>query len=178
MRTVKTALAVLIVMLLYVGASYLDVANNFDAFLAVTAAIICMQDSVKNSITIGLGRLEGVVVGALLGLGIMSVDLAFHNVALHLVLVVLGTIILIAVCNLLDINKAIIMGCVVFFLIVLQTTGAMSPLESSIRRFLDTAVGMVIAITINHLIHNPDKQGAGGDDDADDDDRDDDNANI
>jgi uncharacterized membrane protein YgaE (UPF0421/DUF939 family) len=159
MRTIKTALAVLVVMLIYVLFSHFELANNFDAFLAVTAAIICMQDSVINSIKTGLGRLEGVVIGALLGLGIMSIDLAFHSVALHLALVVIGTIVLIAVCNLLDINKAIIMGCVVFFVIVLQITGNISPLESSIRRFLDTAVGMVIAISINHLIINPDKQG-------------------
>jgi uncharacterized membrane protein YgaE (UPF0421/DUF939 family) len=169
MRTVKTALAVLVCMLVYVGTSYLGVANNFDAFLAVTAAIICMQDSVKNSIRTGISRLEGVVVGALLGLGVLSIDLAFHHVVLHLVLVVIGTIVLIAVCNLLDINKSIVMGCVVFFIIALQATGAMSPLESSVRRFLDTAIGMAIAITINHLIHNPDKQDDDGDEEKGDD---------
>ncbi|MDR2296037.1 MAG: aromatic acid exporter family protein, partial [Clostridiales Family XIII bacterium] len=67
MRTVKTALSVLICMLLYRLAAPFGYTTNFDAFLACTAAVICMQDSVEKSLKSGRNRLAGTGVGALLG---------------------------------------------------------------------------------------------------------------
>jgi uncharacterized membrane protein YgaE (UPF0421/DUF939 family) len=166
MRTVKTALAILICLLVFVGAKRMEVADDFDAFLALTAAVICMQDSVKGSIQIGLNRLHGIVIGTLLGLGVLYIDFVTRNMVIHIVLVTVGAIIIIILCNLLDTNRAIVMGCVVYFMIALHTVHDISPLELSIRRFLDTVVGVAVAIGINHLIHNPDR----ADDDDDDED--------
>jgi uncharacterized membrane protein YgaE (UPF0421/DUF939 family) len=157
MRTIKTALSIFICLIFFAIGDHLDIADDFDAFLALTAAVICMQDSVKGSIQIGLNRLRGIVLGTLLGMGVLYIDLAVDNLAAHVVLVALGTIVIIVVCNLLDINNAIIMGCVVFFMIALQTMHGMSPWVLGVRRFIDTMVGVVIAIVINHLIRNPDK---------------------
>jgi uncharacterized membrane protein YgaE (UPF0421/DUF939 family) len=166
MRTVKTALAIAVCMIVFAVAKHLKIADNFDAFLALTAAVICMQDSVKGSIQIGLNRLHGIVLGTLLGMGVLYIDLITQNIILHVVLVTAGTVVIIVLCNLLDTNKAIVMGCVVFFMIALQTIHDMSPLVLGIHRFLDTMAGVVIAIGINHLVRNPDKP----DDDDDDDD--------
>ncbi|MDR1292256.1 MAG: FUSC family protein [Clostridiales Family XIII bacterium] len=166
MRTVKTALAIAVCMVVFAVANRLKVADNFDAFLALTAAAICMQDSVKGSIKIGLNRLHGIVLGTLLGMGVLYIELITQNIVLHIALVTAGTIIIIVVCNLLDTNSAIIMGCVVFFMIALHTIHDVSPLALGIQRFLDTVAGVVIAIGINRLVRNPDK--------SDDDDRDDD----
>ncbi|MDR2157131.1 MAG: aromatic acid exporter family protein [Clostridiales Family XIII bacterium] len=156
MRTVKSALSVLICVVAYRLAAHLHITTNFDAFLACTAAIICMQDSVKNSLSIGAGRLQGTAIGALLGMGVLYVDLAVHNEIAHIAFVVFGTVLLILICNLLNINNAIVMGCVVFFVITLQTTDA-DPFLSSVRRLVDTAIGIGVSIAINHLIHNPDR---------------------
>jgi uncharacterized membrane protein YgaE (UPF0421/DUF939 family) len=157
MRTVKSALAVLVCVLIYYFAARLSIATNFDIFLACTAAIICMQDSVKNSLSIGISRLQGTAIGALLGMGVLYVDLAVHNEIAHIALIVFGTVLLIAICNLLNINSAIVMGCVVFFVITLQATNA-DPFWSSIQRLADTAIGIAISVAINHLIHNPDRK--------------------
>ncbi|MDR1953763.1 MAG: aromatic acid exporter family protein [Clostridiales Family XIII bacterium] len=157
MRTVKSALAVLACLLVYYFADRLLTTTNFDIFLACTAAIICMQDSVKSSLTTGISRLQGTAVGALLGMGVLYVDLAIHNAAAHIAFIALGTVLLIAICNLLNINKAIVMGCVVFFVITLRATTA-DPFWSSIQRLIDTAIGIAISVAINHLIHNPDKR--------------------
>ncbi|MDR2162767.1 MAG: FUSC family protein [Clostridiales Family XIII bacterium] len=157
MRTVKTALAILICLLVFAVAKHMGIAGDFDAFLALTAAVISMQDSVKGSIQIGLNRLHGIVLGTALGMVVLYVDLVARNAIVHVLLVTVGTIIIIVVCNLLGTNQAIIMGCVVFFMIALQTTQGMSPWALGVHRFLDTMAGVVIAIAINHLIHNPDK---------------------
>jgi uncharacterized membrane protein YgaE (UPF0421/DUF939 family) len=157
MRTVKTALAILVCLLIFAGAKYLGVAGDFDAFLALTAAVICMQDSVKASIRIGLNRLHGIVLGTLLGMGVLYVDLAAHQMIVHVFLVAVGAVVIIAVCNLLGMNQAIVMGCVVFFMITLQTTQGISPWMLGVHRFLDTMAGVVVAIAVNHLIHNPDR---------------------
>jgi uncharacterized membrane protein YgaE (UPF0421/DUF939 family) len=164
MRTVKTALAIFICLVIFAFAKRFQIAYDFDAFLALTAAVICMQDSVKGSIQMGLNRLRGIVLGTLLGMGVLYIDLALNIVAVHIALVAAGAIVIIAACNLLGINKAIVMGCVVFFMITLQTMSGMSPWMLGVRRFLDTMVGVAVAIGVNHLIHNPDKS----DDDNDD----------
>jgi uncharacterized membrane protein YgaE (UPF0421/DUF939 family) len=165
MRTVKTALSILVCLLVFALAKYLGIADDFDAFLALTAAVISMQDSVKGSIQIGFNRLHGIVLGTLLGVGVLYIDLAVSNLIVHVALLTVGTILIIAVCNLLDTNKAIVMGCVVFFMIALQATQGVDPWVLGVHRFLDTMVGVVIAIAINHLIRNPDK----ADDDEGDD---------
>jgi uncharacterized membrane protein YgaE (UPF0421/DUF939 family) len=157
MRTVKTALSILICLLIFAAAKRAGIADDFDAFLALTAAVISMQDSVKGSIQIGLNRLHGIVLGTLLGMGVLYVDLVAQSFIVHAALVTAGTIIIIIVCNLFDTNKAIVMGCVVFYMVALQTTQGMSPWVLGVHRFLDTMVGVVVAIAINHLIHNPDK---------------------
>jgi uncharacterized membrane protein YgaE (UPF0421/DUF939 family) len=165
MRTIKSALAVLVCILVYYFAARLRITTNFDAFLACTAAIICMQDSVKNSLSIGISRLQGTVVGAALGMGVLYVDLAIRNAAAHIAFIVLGTVLLIIICNFLKISKAIVMGCVVFFVITLQATSA-DPFLSSVQRFADTAIGIAISVAINHLIHNPDKNADQEDEDS------------
>jgi uncharacterized membrane protein YgaE (UPF0421/DUF939 family) len=126
---------------------------------------------VKASIQIGLNRLHGIVLGTVLGVGVLYIDLVVQNLAVHIALLTVGTIVIIAVCNLLDTNKAIVMGCVVFFMIALQTTQGVSPWALGIHRFVDTMVGVVIAITINHLIHKPDKAEDEEDGDGEDDGR-------
>jgi uncharacterized membrane protein YgaE (UPF0421/DUF939 family) len=169
MRTVKTALAILICLLVYALAKHLQIADDVDAFLALTAAVISMQDSVSASIQIGLNRLHGIVLGTVLGVGVLYIDLVVQNLAVHVALLTVGTIVIIAVCNLLDTNKAIVMGCVIFYMIALQAAPGVSPWALGIHRFVDTMVGVVIAITINHLIHNPDKveDDEDGDDEGD-----------
>jgi uncharacterized membrane protein YgaE (UPF0421/DUF939 family) len=166
MRTVKTALAIAVCMIVFAVAKYLEIADNFDAFLALTAAVICMQDSVKGSIETGLNRLYGIVLGTLLGMGVLYVDLITGNIILHVILVTAGTVVIIALCNLLDTNMAIVMGCVVFFMIALQTIHDMSPVVLGMHRFLDTMAGVAIAIGINHLIRNPDKPDGDDDDEG------------
>jgi uncharacterized membrane protein YgaE (UPF0421/DUF939 family) len=157
MRTTKTALSVLVCLILYNLTSGMGLASRFDAFLAVTASIICMQETVEKSVSSGLHRVYGTVAGALLGMIFLYIDMLFKNEYLISLMIALGIIVLIALFNALNISNSIVIGCVVFLIIVLEQTSE-PPVFSSARRLIDTVVGIVIAIVINHFIHNPDAQ--------------------
>jgi uncharacterized membrane protein YgaE (UPF0421/DUF939 family) len=154
MRTVKTALSVLICMTLYHFAAPLGYTTDFDAFLACTAAVICMQDSLEKSFKSGRNRLAGTGVGALLGMIFLYIEMLFSNEYLILAMIAFGVVVLITVCNLLRLSESVVIACVVFLIIALGQT-VNGPFVSSVQRLLDTAVGVFIAIAINHLVKKP-----------------------
>ncbi|MDR2771137.1 MAG: aromatic acid exporter family protein [Clostridiales Family XIII bacterium] len=156
MRTVKTALSVLICMVLYHLAAPLGYTTNFDTFLACTAAVICMQDSVEKSLKSGRNRLAGTGIGALLGMIFLYIDMLFSNDYLILAIIALGVIALITTCNLLRLSESVVIACVVFLIIALEQT-VNGPFISSVQRLLDTSVGVGIAIGINHFVKKPKK---------------------
>ena len=156
MRTVKTALFVLICMVLYHLAEAFVHTTNFDAFLACTAAVICMQDSVEKSLKSGRNRMAGTGIGALIGMIFLYIDMHFDNDYLVIAMIALGVVVLIATCNLLQLNESIVIACVVFLIIALEQT-ANGPFLSSVQRLLDTAVGVAVAVAINHFVKKPSK---------------------
>ncbi|MDR2132166.1 MAG: aromatic acid exporter family protein [Clostridiales Family XIII bacterium] len=156
MRTLKTALSVLICMAAYHLAAPLGHTTDFDAFLACTAAVICMQDSLEKSFKSGRNRMAGTGIGALLGMIFLYIDMFFSNEYLVLAMTALGVVVLITVCNLLRLSEAIVIACVVFLIIALGQT-VTGPFVSSVQRLLDTAVGVGIAIAVNHLVKKPNK---------------------
>ncbi|MDR2354822.1 MAG: aromatic acid exporter family protein [Clostridiales Family XIII bacterium] len=154
MRTVKTALSVLICLTLYRFADSLGHTTNFDAFLACVATVICMQDSVEKSLKSGRNRLAGTGIGALLGMIFLYIDMLLNNAYLIIAVIAFGVIVLITVCNLLRLSESVVIGCVVFLIIALEQT-VDGPFISSVRRLLDTAVGVVVAIAVNRFVKNP-----------------------
>jgi uncharacterized membrane protein YgaE (UPF0421/DUF939 family) len=156
MRTVKTALSVLLCMVAYHLVEPFGFTTKFDAFLACTATVICMQDSLEKSFKSGRNRMAGTGIGALLGMIFLYIDMFFNNDYLIIAMIALGVIVLITTCNLLRLSDSIVIGCVVFLIIALEQTVS-TPFISSVQRLLDTAVGVTVAITVNHLIKRPDK---------------------
>jgi uncharacterized membrane protein YgaE (UPF0421/DUF939 family) len=155
MRTLKTALSVLLCIILYNFTSRTGLTGHFDAFLACVSAIICVQDSMEKSLDSGLSRVYGTGLGAALGIAFLYIDMAFKNEYLIIAITALGIIVIITVCNALNISDSIVIACVVFLLIVMVQS-AESPIVSSMRRFIDTVAGIGIGIVVNHFIHNPD----------------------
>ncbi|MDR1246237.1 MAG: aromatic acid exporter family protein [Clostridiales Family XIII bacterium] len=160
MRTIKTALSVLICMTAYHLIEPFGYTTKFDAFLACTAAIICMQDSMEKSFKNGRNRMAGTGIGALLGMIFLYIDMFFDmffdNDYPVITMIAFGVVVLITTCNLLRLSDSIVIGCVVFLVIALEQT-ANNPFVSSVQRLLDTAVGVGVAIAINHFIKKPDK---------------------
>ena len=153
MRTVKTTLAVCVCLLLY------QVWGREGSFLAATSAIICMQDSMEKSVTSGVSRFLGTVIGAICAMLILYLErfLAGFNLAnyyLMLLVMALGIMFIITLCNFSKQKDAIVISCVVYLVIVLGD-GALAPFLYSANRLLDTVVGIIIAIIINRFICRP-----------------------
>ena len=142
MRTIKTALSVSICILI----SRVFPINN--ALYACIAAIITMGSSVSNSYKSGLNRIKGTIVGALVGL-VMSL-IAPGNI----LLVGIGIVIIITICNYFKWDKSIATSCTVFCVIFISLNGR-SPLEYSIYRTLDTIIGIVVSLVVNYTIAPP-----------------------
>ncbi|WP_304969360.1 FUSC family protein [Romboutsia ilealis] len=61
MRNIKTGIGVMICVLV----GYLNIIDN--TLFAAVACIVCMQTTVKGSLTVGLNRLKGTFIGGLIG---------------------------------------------------------------------------------------------------------------
>jgi len=157
MRNFKTGLSVFVILVLY------HFLGRTDNFLAVTSAIICMRDTMGKSISLAVDRILGTAIGAALGIGLYYLNTVVAvKVDLTVILAALGVMLLITLCNFLGQNDAIVIGCVVFLVIILQRNQD-NPLYYSVNRLVDTLVGIVVALVINRFIKNPDTRGPHGD---------------
>ncbi len=142
MRNVKTALSVLICILLF------QLFNIGSPFYAAVAAIISMQSSVADSFKTGKYRMLGTFLGALVGLIFALIGRG------NPFLISLGIMIIIYISNLLKWNKSISIAGVVFISIMINMNGG-SPFAYSFNRLVDTLIGITVAVLINYFISPP-----------------------
>ena len=157
MRTFKTAVVVFICLIIYYLADTISFLSHYDALMACIAGIISLQDSMEKTFQTGLNRIYGTAIGALMGMLFLYADRLTTSEILKIFIISFGIVTLILVCNGLKISDAIVISCVVFLVIVLEQTKEL-PYISSIRRLLDTIVGIIVAIIVNNFIRNPDKR--------------------
>ncbi|MDL2225281.1 aromatic acid exporter family protein [Eubacteriales bacterium OttesenSCG-928-M02] len=148
MRNIKTAITVLLLLLLY------QIIGRDGVVLACISAIICMQDSLEGSFLSGFNRLFGTAFGALVGMLFNYILLLFPYGWVTTLLAAVGIVLIIYLCNIMDRNGSITIGCVVFLTIVLQQN-VTDPFSYSINRFLDTFIGITLSVLINNLIKRP-----------------------
>ena len=139
MRAFKTALAVLICMLIANWAPMLS------PFFMSLAAIITMQISTSDSLKMGRARVIGTAVGTIMGLifALIQPD--------NMVLAALGVWILILIMNKLHWNTATQISTFVFLAIMVNMNGQ-DPFVYSASRFVDTFIGVVIGISVNYFV--------------------------
>ena len=142
MRNIKTAIAVVLSILISkaIKMEY--------PFYAAIASIISMQSSVEDSFKTGRNRMLGTIIGAIIGFLCALINPE------SLILVGLGIVIVIYLCNLLSWKESSSIGCVVFCAIMLNIKGN-NPLFYSLNRILDTFVGIIVAIGVNYFIVPP-----------------------
>lgn len=143
MRTIKTTIAVLLTII----ASH--VLKLQSPLLAGIAAIVTMQSNILNSIEEGKSRLLGTIFGAVIG--ILFALIAPGN----LILVGIGMIVVIMVCNHMGWEDSIIIALIVFLSMMIEQKEGQR-LSYSINRTIDTFIGVLIASIINVIISPPD----------------------
>lgn len=159
MRAVKTAVAVFACFLVflpfwsYVPSGPEDLLRQVAPINACIAAIICMQSSVEESVSQGLYRVIGTVLGGAVGLVCLLLSNLIGNRLMTGVLLGLGTVITLWICKLIKRPEACAMGCVVLCAIMLTNDGANGYLYIPFR-ILENLVGVLVAVAVNHVLPN------------------------
>ncbi len=107
-----------------------------------------MENSIASTYKAGLFRLIGTLVGALVGVIFVSIQSG------NALLMGIGTILLIFICNTFNWDRAVPIAGVMFAAIMLSLNNK-NPLQYSFSRVLDTFVGIVIAVAVNYLVFPP-----------------------
>lgn len=148
MRNIKTALSVLVILAIY------GLLGRDNVLLATTAAIICMQDSVKGSVSSGINRMIGTAFGALIGMLLLYLQQALGRYELTLLIASAGIVLTIFVCNLIGKPETVVISCIMVLIIVLEQSGEV-PYIYSLNRLVDTLIGIAVAVAINRFLLNP-----------------------
>lgn len=152
LRTIKSGIAVFLCLLLLPSRP----------FFACLTSVICLQDTVHNSISMGINRGGGTILGASFGLIFLyifkSLESRISNTYVSTLLIYLiissGVILMIYICILLKRPGAITITCIAF-LGVTTSHAYTDPLYYSFDRSLETLMGVVISILVNIFIKAP-----------------------
>lgn len=148
LRNLKTALAVLIILAL---ARLL----NYPAPLyAGVAAVTTMQDSIPHSISYGKMRIMATIIGGFMSMIILYATRHIPVESNAVVLIPIGIILTILLCNIIRFKEASGLATVVFLIIMLQYTG--DPYTYALIRTIETILGIVIAVAVNRWVKSPD----------------------
>lgn len=158
LRTIKTIVAVFISMVI----SSFRVDSR--PFYSAIAAVLCMQKDSENSFKVGLNRFVATIVGAVIGCLFLMFEYYIYvvdNQILRYFLISIFLIPVIYICVYTKRPGSVATGCVVYLAIVITNVGEL-PYVSAWNRFLDTTIGIVVAILINKFLNNPFKKSENG----------------
>ena len=142
-RNIKTALSVLICLIFWPNSLF-----------AAIAAVICVQDTVENSGKIGLNRLIGTLLGGILGVILLFTINKLNLTSFSTIITAIGVSLIIYICNLIKKPAACSIASIVLIGILISQSYD-NPLIYSIRRTVETAFGIIVAIIINKYVHPP-----------------------
>lgn len=152
LRTIKSAISVFLC---------LAILPN-EPFFACLTAVICLQDTVSNSVKMGINRGLGTMLGASIGLFFLifcrfikfNIESVFLSKLIIYTIISLGVIVVIISCNILDKPGAINIACIAF-LGVTTTHAFARPVFYAVNRTFETLCGIVISIFVNKYITPP-----------------------
>lgn len=139
MRNIKTAIAVSL------SVAISRFFNMEYPFYAAIAAIISMQTTIGESFKVGRNRMLGTILGAMVG-----VMFYFINPS-NVIIMGIGIMVVIYMCNLLGWNKSISIAGIVFCVIMTNLDGR-NPVFYALNRIVDTFIGIIIAVLVNYFI--------------------------
>ncbi len=151
LRAVKSALAVFICLLVSIPL------HRESPFFSCIASIVCMQPTWEKSLRTGFHRFYGTVLGGTAGyLSLVLFDLLPHyREGLYVVILPLGVLALITLCNVLGIKESSSICCIVF----LANTANFKPIPEALpyvcNRVIETTIGIVIAVLVNRYVRLP-----------------------
>ncbi|MEG1504388.1 MAG: aromatic acid exporter family protein [Enterococcus sp.] len=146
MRTIKTALAVMLCILLF------HIIDRGSPLIAALAAVFSLRQDLTTSISFGRSRVLGNSLGGLLAMIYYYIQAFFHNeFYVELFLLPLFVILVIVFSDGINNNSGIISAIATMLLIAFSIPQGESALFA-LNRVLDTFIGTIIAISLNGVI--------------------------
>lgn len=144
-RNLKSGLAVVISIIIA------DIFGFDSAFFAAITSVVCMQDSSESSVHMGKNRFIGTVIGAIFGsIGTLILSINSSKI-MKIILVFVLTLIVIYICTLIKLPGAVTIACIVLLATVLMNRDY-SNYYYAFHRSIETFVGAIIAIVVNHFV--------------------------
>lgn len=147
-RIVKTAAAVFICLLIYVLRGYRGMVGQ-----SVVTAILCMQPYVRDSRSFAVERIAGTILGGLWGLAFLLMMRVFPELGTHMVTVyfLMSLFVVLTIYSTVIIKKSDLAALVAitYIGIVLSWPEVEAPLQQTVDRVLDTAIGTIVAVIVN-----------------------------
>ncbi|MGL5351694.1 MAG: FUSC family protein [Clostridium sp.] len=144
LRNIKTAISVSICLIIF----------SKDPFFAAIAAVMCMQDTVENSVKFGVNRIVGTLIGGLTGLIFLYSTRFLHLEGLTPVITGTGVVLVIYLSNLLKKPASSAMSSLVLIAIMIAPVTS-NPFVYAFKRTIETSLGIIVTILVNKYIKPP-----------------------
>lgn len=151
MRNIKTALSVFLCLCLY---QFLGKENPV---LACVAAVICMQNTIVDSLEKGISRIAGTVMGGLVGIFVLFFvsDVFVVSEDMMFLVIPVGIVLLIELCVVFNQKQAVVISCVVYLTILISKNRDGGYVLYTVNRVIDTCIGIFVALLVNKYIVMP-----------------------
>ncbi|WP_424685225.1 FUSC family protein [Enterococcus sp.] len=152
MRTMKTALAVMICILLF------KITDRREPLIAALAAVFSLRQDLTTTVSFGRSRILGNSMGGLFAIFYFFIKQYVHqDFLLELFLLPLLVALIIILSDGINNNTGIVSAIATMLLITLSVTRSES-IYFALQRVIDTFIGTFVAIAINFLIRPPEKE--------------------
>ena len=151
MRNIKTAISVFLCLLFF------EAVNRGNALFACIAAVICVQNTIVDSVKIGLSRIIGTMLGGLSAALVLYIVNSFFDDRILIFIIPLGIILLIQICVSINMKQAVAICCVVYLVVVISKNHEEGYMLYTFNRVLDTSIGIIIALLVNKYVEVPKK---------------------
>lgn len=140
LRTIKTAAAVMIAMLIVDSYG----ATTSKLIFAMLGAMEAMQPTFKASVKACLTQIVGVLFGAFIGVGLLAMPIS------HVLAAGIGIVLVITLYNTFHIHFSPSLPCLI--VVTLCTTPDILPIAYALGRIWDSMIGLSVGMAINTLV--------------------------
>ena len=148
LRTLKTAISVFLCVVLF------RVLHRGSPMLAALSAIFSLRTDHEQTFKFALSRFVGNTTGGVVAILLFQLRAILpYQEYTDLLLAPIGIILIILFCN--QFNKTGVINSCSTFLVIFFNVESGQNTAYAIQRILDTLIGALIAIGVNHLLPNP-----------------------
>lgn len=151
MRNIKTTLSVFLCLLIF------EIINRENSIFACIAAVICLQNTIDDSMKTGRARVIGTIIGGVVGAMVLFIVNTFFDNRILIFIIPIGIMILIKICVSINMRQSVVICCVVYLSIMITKNHDNGYLLYTINRVVDTSIGILIALLVNKYVGIPEK---------------------